>query len=167
MFKTGCIYLFVVNARWDTTMSGQRQRVKFEQLTESERKEIMCFHEAEFANCAIAAHVQRNNSTAMRISKRWIDENQPTRKSGSERQKMISMLDDSYLVRMTLLKSTTSSRKCAAHWCTASGALFSASFIRWMFLFRGLCAWTPLCRIPLTQNYGNLKLQLSQEHRYW
>ena len=116
-------------------MSGQRQRAKFEQLMELERGRNTGVHEEGFSNYTTAAHVQQNSSIAIRTWNRWVGENQPTRTSRSERQKMTSMRDDRHLVRMALIKSTTSSRKLAAHWSTDSGVFLSASSIRPRFLF--------------------------------
>lgn len=120
-----------------------------------------------FSYSAIAARVQRNSTTVMRIWKRWTNENRTTRKSGSGPRQVTSMNDDRHLVRMTLTDRRASSRLLAAHWSTALGVSLSASSVRLRLLHRGLRARIPLYRIPLKQNDRCRWLQRAHEHRDW
>lgn len=148
-------------------MPPRRNRVKFQQLTEFERGRIIGLREGGFSYREIAARVQRNSSTVMRVWKQWTEENRTTRKTGSGRRKVTSARDDRHLVRMAVTDRTASSRQLAARWSTATGVLMSASSIRRRLLHRGLCARIPLYRIPLTANHRRLRLQWADEHRAW
>ncbi|GFX99355.1 transposable element Tc1 transposase [Trichonephila clavipes] len=64
-------------------MPCRRKGAKFEQISEFERGKIVGLREAGLSYRAIAARVQRNSSTIMRVSKQWTDEGRTARKSGS------------------------------------------------------------------------------------
>ncbi|GFT22082.1 transposable element Tcb2 transposase [Trichonephila clavipes] len=59
----------------------------------------------------------------MRIWKQWTDEHRTTRKTSNGRPKVTSAHDDRHLHRMAMNDRTSSSRKLAARWCTATGVL--------------------------------------------
>ncbi|GFV87082.1 HTH_Tnp_Tc3_2 domain-containing protein [Trichonephila clavipes] len=61
---------------------------------------------------------------------------------------MTSACDDKSLLRMAVNDRTASSRQLAAHWCTATDVLMSASSIHRRLLHRRLRAKMPLYRIP-------------------
>ncbi|GFT60534.1 transposable element Tc1 transposase [Trichonephila clavipes] len=65
-------------------MPCRRKGAKFEQISEFERGKIVGLREAGLSYRAVAARVQRNSSTIMRVSKQWTDEGRAARKSGSE-----------------------------------------------------------------------------------
>ncbi|GFW73252.1 transposable element Tc1 transposase [Trichonephila clavipes] len=65
-----------------------------------ERGRIVGLREAGLSYRAVAAHVQRNNSTIMRVSKQWTDEGLTARKSGSGPRNVTSAREDRRLVRM-------------------------------------------------------------------
>ena len=83
---------------------------KFQQLTEFEWGRIICLGEGIFSSRAIAARVQRNSSTVMRVWKQWTDERRATQKNGSARRKVMSAREDQYLLRMAVNDHTASSR---------------------------------------------------------
>ncbi|GFV61600.1 transposable element Tcb1 transposase [Trichonephila clavipes] len=118
-------------------MPCRRKGAKFEQISEFERGKIVGLREAGLSYRAVAARVQRNNSTIMRVSKQWTDEGRTARKSGSGARNVTSAPDDRRLVRMAQTDRTASSRQLAAHW------------------------------IPLTQNHRHLQLQWANVHRSW
>ena len=61
---------FYYNSRFfDLSMSSQRMKEEFQQLTEFERERIIGLREGEFSYRVIAARMQRNSSTVMRIWK--------------------------------------------------------------------------------------------------
>ncbi|GFV03488.1 transposable element Tcb2 transposase [Trichonephila clavipes] len=66
----------------------------------------------------------------MRIWKQWADEQRTTRKTGSERRRVMSASDDLQLIRMVVNDHTASSRQLAARWSTDTTVLMSASSIR-------------------------------------
>ncbi|GFW71582.1 transposable element Tc3 transposase [Trichonephila clavipes] len=150
---------------------------KFEQISEFERGKIVGLREVGLSYRAVAARVQRNSSTIMRVSKQWMDEGRTARKSGSGPRNVTSAPDDRRLVRMAQTDRTASSRQLAAHWSTATGVSLCASSIQRRLLQRGLRARIPLCRIPLyriplyriplTQNHRRLRLQWANVHRSW
>ncbi|GFW34780.1 transposable element Tc1 transposase [Trichonephila clavipes] len=74
--------------------------VKFEQISEFERGRIVGLREAGLSYRAVAARVQRNSSTIMRVSKQWTDEGRTARKSGSGPRNVTSAREDKRLVRM-------------------------------------------------------------------
>lgn len=148
-------------------MPLRRKRARFEQLTEFERGRINGLREAGLSYRAVAARVQRNSSTVMRVWKQWTDECRTTRKSGSGPRNVTSTRDDRHLVRMARTDRTASSRQLAAQWSIATGVSLCASSIRRRLLQRGLRARTPLYRIPLTLNHRRLRLQWANQHRDW
>ncbi|GFU01082.1 transposable element Tcb1 transposase [Trichonephila clavipes] len=148
-------------------MPRRRKGAKFEQISEFKRGRIVGLHEAELSYRAVAARVQRNSSTIMRVSKQWTDEGRTARESGSGPRNVTSARDDRRLVRMALTDRTASSRQLAAQLSTATGVSLCASSIRRRLLQRGLRARIPLYRIPLTQNHGRLRWQWAYVHRSW
>ncbi|GFV02623.1 transposable element Tcb2 transposase [Trichonephila clavipes] len=64
-------------------MPHQRKGAKFEQISEFERGRIVDLREAGLSYRAVAARVQRNSSTIMRVSKQWTEEGRTARTSGS------------------------------------------------------------------------------------
>ncbi|GFY23553.1 transposable element Tc1 transposase [Trichonephila clavipes] len=148
-------------------MPRRRKGAKFEQISEFERDRIVGLHEAGMSYHAVAARVQRNSSTIMRVSKQWTDEGRTAWKSGSGPRNVTSARDDRRLVRMAQTDRIASSRQLAAQWSTATGVLLCASSIRKRLLQRGLRARIPLYRIPLTQNHRSLRLQWANVHRSW
>lgn len=147
-------------------MPLRRKRAKFEQISEFERGRIVGLREAGLSYRAVAARVQRNSSTIMRVWKQWTDEGRRARKSGSGPRNVTSARDDRHLVRMAQTDRTASSRQLAAQWSTATGVSLCASSIR-SLLQRGLRVRIPLYRIPLTQNHRRLRLQWANVHRSW
>ncbi|GFW15403.1 transposable element Tc1 transposase [Trichonephila clavipes] len=148
-------------------MPRRRKGAKFEQISEFERGRIGGLREAVLSYRAVAARVQRNSSTIMRVSKQWTDEGRTTRKSGSGPRNVMSARDDRRLMRMAQTDRTASSRQLEAQWSTATGVSLCASSIRRRLLQRGLRARIPLYRIPLTQNHHRLRLQWANVHRSW
>ncbi|GFV23086.1 transposable element Tcb2 transposase [Trichonephila clavipes] len=149
-------------------MPCRRKGAKFEQISEFERGKIVGLREAGLSYRAVAARVQRNSSTIMRVSKQWTDEGRRARKSGSGPRNVTSAPDDRRLVRMAQTDRTASSRQLAAQWSTATGVSLCASSIQRRLLQRGrLRARIPLYRIPLTQNHRRLRLQWANVHRSW
>ncbi|GFV06776.1 transposable element Tcb2 transposase [Trichonephila clavipes] len=148
-------------------MPRRRKGAKFEQISEFKRGRIVGLREDGLSYRAVAARVQRNSSTIMRVSKQWTDEGQTARKSGSGPRNVTSACDDRRLVRMAQTDRTASSRQLAAQWSTATGVSLCASSIRRRLLQRGLRARIPLYRIPLTQNHHRLRLQWANVHRSW
>ncbi|GFV20845.1 transposable element Tcb2 transposase [Trichonephila clavipes] len=118
-------------------MPCRRKGVKFEQISEFEWDKIVGLREAGLSYRAVAARVQRNSSTIMRVLKQWTDEGRTARKSGSGPRNVTSTPDDRRLVRMAQTDRTASSRQLAAQW------------------------------IPLTQNHRHLRLQWANVHRSW
>ncbi|GFX09750.1 transposable element Tcb2 transposase [Trichonephila clavipes] len=148
-------------------MHPRRNKKKFQQLTEFVWGRIIGLTEGGFSYYAIGAHVQRNSSTVIQISKQWTDELRTTRKTGKERRKETSASDDRYLLHMVVNDRTASFRHLALRWSTATGVLMTALSIRRRLLHRGLRASVPLYRIPLTANHRWLRLQWAHVHRAW
>ncbi|GFX90755.1 transposable element Tcb2 transposase [Trichonephila clavipes] len=142
-------------------------RVKFEQISVFERGRIVGLREAGLSYRAVAARVQRNSSTIMRVSKQWTDEGRTARKSGSGPRNVTSTREDRRLVRMAQTDRTAFSRQLAAQWSTATRVSLCASSIRRRLLQRGLRARIPLYRISLTQNHRRLRLHWANVHRSW
>ncbi|GFU27996.1 transposable element Tc1 transposase [Trichonephila clavipes] len=148
-------------------MPCRRKGAKFEQISEFERDKIVGLREAGLSYRAVAARVQRNSSTIMRVSKQWTDEGRTARKSVSGPRNVTSAREDRRLVRMAQTDRTAFSRQLAAQWSTATRVSLCASSIRRRLLQRGLRARIPLCRIPLTQNHRRLRLHWANVHRNW
>ncbi|GFW13020.1 transposable element Tc1 transposase [Trichonephila clavipes] len=124
-------------------MPRRRKGAKFEQISEFERGRIVGLREAGLSYRAVAARVQRNSSTIMRVSKQWTDEGRTARKSGSGPRNVTSARDDRRLVRMAQTDHTASSRQLTAQWSTATGVSLCASSIRRRLLQRGLRSRIP------------------------
>ncbi|GFW34402.1 transposable element Tc1 transposase [Trichonephila clavipes] len=148
-------------------MPRRRKGAKFEQISEFKRGRIFGLREARLSYRAVAARVQRNSSTIMRVSKQWTDEGRTDRKSRRGLRNVTSARDDRRLMRMAQTDRTASSRQLAAQWSTATGVSLCASSVRRRLLQRGLHARIPLYRIPLTQNHRHLRLQWANAHRRW
>ncbi|XP_042895534.1 uncharacterized protein [Parasteatoda tepidariorum] len=149
-------------------MPLRRKRARFQQLREFERGRIIGLREAGLSYRAVAARVQRNRSTVMRVWKQWTDECQTTRKSGSGPRNVTSARDDRHLIRIVLTDRTAPSRQLAAQWSITTGVSLCASSIRRRQMQRGLRARTPLYRITIhhtpsyritTLNHSRLRLQ--------
>ncbi|GFX95846.1 transposable element Tc1 transposase [Trichonephila clavipes] len=143
------------------------REVKFEQISVFERGRIVVLREAGLSYRAVAARVQRNSSTIMRVSKQWTNEGRTARKSVSGPRNGTSAREDRRLVRMDQTDRTAFSRQLAAQWSIATRVSLCASSIRRRVLQRGLRARIPLYRIPLTQNHRRLRLQWANVHRSW
>ncbi|GFX12772.1 transposable element Tc1 transposase [Trichonephila clavipes] len=143
-------------------MPPRRNKEKFQQLTEFERRRIIGLREGGCSYCAIRARVQRRSSTVMQVWKQWTDKHQTTRKNGSGRQKMKSARDDRHLLHMTQNDCTASSSQFTTRCSTAAGVLILASSICRRPLHRGLRA-----RVPLVAKYRRQHLQWAHEHRAW
>ncbi|GFV71704.1 transposable element Tc1 transposase [Trichonephila clavipes] len=128
---------------------------------------IVGLREAGLSYRAVAARVQRNSSTIMRVSKQWTDEGRTARKSVSGSRNVTSAREDRRLVRMAQTDHTAFSRQLAAQWSTATRVSLCALSIRRRLLQRGLRTRIPLYRIPLTQNHRRLRLHWANVHRSW
>ncbi|GFX76589.1 retrovirus-related Pol polyprotein from transposon 412 [Trichonephila clavipes] len=91
---------------------------------------IVGLREAGLSYRAVAARVQRNSSTIMRVSKQWTDEGRTARKSVSGPRNVTSAREDRRLVRMAQTDRTAFSRQLAAQWSTATRVSLCASSIR-------------------------------------
>ncbi|GFX62182.1 transposable element Tcb2 transposase [Trichonephila clavipes] len=91
---------------------------------------IVGLREAGLSYRAVAARVQRNSSTIMRVSKQWTDEGRTARKSVSGPRNVTSAHEDRSLVRMAQTDHTAFSRQLAAQWSTATRVSLCASSIR-------------------------------------
>ena len=63
-------------------MPSRQKKEKFQQLKELEWGRIIDFRGGGFFSSAIAARVQRNNSTVMRVWNQWTNKHQTTQKTG-------------------------------------------------------------------------------------
>ncbi|GFY20400.1 transposable element Tc1 transposase [Trichonephila clavipes] len=133
----------------------------------SAQQKIVGLREAGLSYRAVAARVQRNSSTIMRVKKQWTDEGRRARKSVSGPRNVTSAREDRRLVRMAQTDRTAFSRQLAAQWSTSTRVSLCASSIRRRLLQRGLRARIPSCRIPLTQNHRRLRLHWANVHRSW
>ena len=128
-------------------MPQRRIRLKFQQFTEFEQERIIGLCEGGFFYRVIAALVQRNSSTVIRVSKQYVDKHLTNRKNGSGWRKLTSAHNDRRLVCMEVNDCTASSEQLAARWSIANRDLMSASLpfmavsctLDWMqeFLYTG------------------------------
>ncbi|GFW71420.1 transposable element Tc1 transposase [Trichonephila clavipes] len=110
--KSGKGNLLSGNVSW-VIMLGE-ERVKFEQISVFERGRIVGLREAGLSYRAVAARVQRNISTIMRVSKQWTGEGRTARKFVSGPRNVTSAREDRRLVRMAQTDRTAFSRQLAA-----------------------------------------------------
>ncbi|GFS68162.1 uncharacterized protein TNCV_439141 [Trichonephila clavipes] len=127
-------------------MPPRRNKEKFQQLLQFERRRIIGLREGGFSYREIGARVQRNNSTGMRVRKQWTDEHRTILKTGSERPKVTSARDDRRLLRMVVNDCTASNRHLAARWSNCKicwRLLFSPTHANSSFacLFAGYVAY--------------------------
>ncbi|GFY16220.1 transposable element Tc1 transposase [Trichonephila clavipes] len=98
------------NARPHTARVVQDFLLKFEQILEFERGRIVGLREAGLSYRAVAARVQRNSSTIMRVSNQWTDEGRTARNSGSGPRNVTSAREDRRLVRIAQTDRTAFSK---------------------------------------------------------
>ncbi|GFT80416.1 transposable element Tc1 transposase [Trichonephila clavipes] len=99
-------------------MPRRQKGAKIEQILEFERGRIVGLRVAGLSYRAVAARVQRNSSTIMRVSKQWTDEGRTALKSGSGPRNVTSAHDDRRPMRMAQTDRTASSRQLEAQWST-------------------------------------------------
>ena len=86
---------------------------------EFQRGRVIGLGEEGLSYRAIAARVQRNSPTVMRVWKQWTDVHRTSQKTSAR--------DVQHLLCMTVNDRTTSSRQLGAHWLTATDELMSIS----------------------------------------
>ena len=116
---------------------------------------------------AVAARVQRNSSTLMRVLKQRTNEHWTTQKTCSRRRIITSVPDDRHLFCMAVNDNTASSSRLTARWSTGGCALILASSISRRLLHRKMLVRMNLYRILLTGNHRQLRVQWPHEHRTW
>ena len=96
-------------------MPPRQKKEKFQKLKELEWERIIGLREGGFSYHEIAARLQRNSSTVMRVWKQWTDEYGTARKTGSGRCKVTSADDNQHLLRMAVNDRL---RQFVDGWCT-------------------------------------------------
>ena len=128
---------------------------------------IIGLREGGFSYHAIAACVQWNSSTVMRVWKQGTDKHRTARKTSSGRRKVTSEHDNRHLLQMTVNDGTASSSELAVHWSPATGVLMSDLTIYRRLLHSALRARMLLYRIPQAGNHRRMDLQWAHEYRAW
>ena len=150
--------LHAVNVSLMVNMPRQKRRRSYQQITEFARGRIMGMGEGGISYQEIAARMQCNSTTVMRIWKNWTEENQAREKPGSGALNSTTAREDRQLIHMAVTDRTELSRVLAQRWSTATVVLLSRSTVRRYLLQRGVRARLTLRRIPLSLNHRRRKL---------
>ncbi|GFW53704.1 transposable element Tcb1 transposase [Trichonephila clavipes] len=130
------------------------------------------FNDFKFGNCVlsfkeIGNRVGRNQTTAMRICDRWMQEGMTDRLGRPHPPQFSTSREDRQIVRMTVTDHSVTSRTIAQHIESIMHHSVSARTIRHRLQQSGLSARRPLLVLPLTQNHRCLHHQWCDERRMW
>ncbi|GFW16125.1 transposable element Tcb1 transposase [Trichonephila clavipes] len=107
----------------------------------------------------IGIRVGRNQTTAMRICDRWVQEDTTDRRGRSHPPQCTTSSEDRQIVRMAVTDSSVTSRTIAHHIESVTHHPVPARTIRRRLQQSGLSARRPLLGLSLTQNYRRLRRQ--------
>ncbi|GFX71325.1 transposable element Tcb1 transposase [Trichonephila clavipes] len=111
--------------------------------------------------------VRRNQTTAMRICKRWVQEGTTDQRGRSDPPQCTTSREDRQIARMAVMDRSVTARTIAQHIDSITHHSVSARPIRRRLQQSGLSARHPLLGLPLTQNHRCLRRQWCDERRMW
>ncbi|GFY18223.1 transposable element Tcb1 transposase [Trichonephila clavipes] len=107
----------------------------------------------------IGSHVERNQTTVIRIGYRWMQEGTTDRCGALHPPQCTTSREDRQFMRMAVTDRSVKSRTVAQHIESVSHHSVSARTIRRRLQQSGLSARRPLLGLPLTQNHRRLRRQ--------
>ncbi|GFU81541.1 HTH_38 domain-containing protein [Trichonephila clavipes] len=133
-------------------MSPKKQRSAFDQISEFDRERIVAYRDCGLSFRKIGSRAGRNRTTIMRISDRWMQEDDgPTWSIAST--SVNTSREDRKIVRMALTDRSVTSRTTAQHIESVTHHSLSARTLR-RRLQLGVSARRPLLGLPLMQNHS-------------
>ncbi|UYV62559.1 hypothetical protein LAZ67_2001095, partial [Cordylochernes scorpioides] len=139
----------------------------FDQVSKFDRGRIVAYRDCGLSFREIGSRVGRNQTTAMRICDRWMQEGTTDRRVRPHPPQCTTSRDDRRIVRMTGTDRSVTSLTEAQHIQSVTHHPVSARTIRRRLQQSDLSARRPLLRIPLTQNHRRLCRQWCDERRMW
>ncbi|GFW16133.1 transposable element Tcb1 transposase [Trichonephila clavipes] len=91
-------------------MSRRKQRSVFDQVTEFDRGRIVAYRDCGLSFRKIGIRVGRNQTTAMRICDRWMQEDTTDRRGRSHLPQCTTSREDRQIVRMAVTDRSVTSR---------------------------------------------------------
>ncbi|GFV54829.1 transposable element Tcb1 transposase [Trichonephila clavipes] len=115
----------------------------------------------------IGSRVGRNQTTAMRIRDRWMQEGTTDRRGRPHPPQCPTSREDRQIVHMAMTDPSVTSRTVAKHIEPVTHNSVSARTFQRRLQQCGLSARRPLLGLPLTQNHKRLRRQWCDERRTW
>ncbi|GFV63363.1 HTH_38 domain-containing protein [Trichonephila clavipes] len=137
-------------------MSRKRHRSGFDQVFEFDRGSIVAYRDCKLSFRQIGSHVGRNQTTAMRICDRWMQEGMTDRRGRSHSPQCTTSREDREIVRMAVTECSVTSRTIAQKIESVTHHSVSACTIQRRLQQSGLSARRTLLGPPLTQNHRRL-----------
>ncbi|GFU39731.1 transposable element Tcb1 transposase [Trichonephila clavipes] len=148
-------------------MSRRKQRPAIDQVSEFDRGRIVAYRDCGLSFREIDSRVGRNQTTVMRICKRWMQDGTTDRRGRSHPPQCTTSREDRQIVRMAGTDRSITSRTIAQHIESVTHHSVSARTIRRRLQQSGLSARRPLFGLPLMQNPRRLHRQSCNERRMW
>ncbi|GFY21380.1 transposable element Tcb1 transposase [Trichonephila clavipes] len=138
-------------------MSRRKQRSAFDQVSEFDRGRIVDYRDCGISFREISSRVGRNQTTAMRICDRWMQEGTTDRRGRSHPPQCTTSREDRKIGLMAVTDHSVTSRTVAQHIESVTHHSVSARTIRRRLQQSGLSARRLLLGLPLTQNHRRLR----------
>ncbi|GFU39742.1 transposable element Tcb1 transposase [Trichonephila clavipes] len=148
-------------------MPRREQQSDFDQVSEFDRGRIVAYRYCGLSFREIDSRVGRNQTTVMRICKRWMQDGTTDRRGQSHPPQCTTSREDRQIVRMAGTDRSITSRTIAQHIESVTHHSVSARTIRRRLQQSGLSARRPLFGLPSTQNHRRLLRQSCNERRMW
>ncbi|GFW26950.1 transposable element Tcb1 transposase [Trichonephila clavipes] len=148
-------------------MSRRKQRSTFDQISEFDRERIVAYQDCGLSFRKIGIRVGRNQTTAMRICDRRIQEGTTDRRGRSHPPQCTTSREGRQIMRMAVADRSVTLRTVAQHIESVTHHSVSARTIRLCLQQNSLSARCPLLGLPLTQNHRRLRHQWCDERRIW
>ncbi|GFU96989.1 transposable element Tcb1 transposase [Trichonephila clavipes] len=148
-------------------MPRRKQRSAFDQVSEFGRGRIVAYRDCGLSLMGIGSRVERNQTTAMRICNRWMQEGTTDQRGRSHPPQCTTSREDRKIVRMAVTDRSVTSRTIAQHIESVTHHSESARTIQRRLQQSGLSARRPLLGLHLMQNHRRLRHQRCDERRVW
>ncbi|GFW17489.1 transposable element Tcb1 transposase [Trichonephila clavipes] len=133
-------------------MSRRKQRSAFDQVSEFDRGRTVAYRGCGLSFRKIGIRVGRNQTTAMWICDRWMQEGSTDQRGRSHPPQCTTSREDRQIMRMAMMTRSVTSRTIAQH-------IESACTIRRRLQQSGLSARRLLLDLPLKQSHRRLHHQ--------
>ncbi|GFT06128.1 transposable element Tcb1 transposase [Trichonephila clavipes] len=148
-------------------MSRRKQRSAFDQVYELDRGRIVTYRDCGLFFREIGSPFGRNQTIAMLICDRWMQEGTMDRRGRSPPPQYTTSRENRQIVHKAVTDRSVTSRTVAQHIESVIHHSVSARTIRRRLQQSGLSARRPLLGLPLTQNHRRHHHQWCDERRIW